>query len=260
MLSARERSVITAMSNRHQRKKQPFFTAEGLRVCREAVTRRPEWVKLALMTDAFAATAAGQAFLEDCRLRGVRSETVADNVFEPLVETETPQGVLCLCDRPPYVPAEALPKPFTLILDRVAEPGNVGTILRTAWAVGLRTIWLIKGGAEPYAPKVIRAGMGAQFALSFVSFDSLAEAKEALLALGGKQLWCTEETAEITVFDEERFTLVDSGLVIGNEANGISDTTLGTPVTIPMPGNAESLNVAQATTVFLFEAVRRKLL
>ncbi len=260
MLSVRERSVIAAMSNRHQRKKQPFFTAEGLRVCREAVTRRPEWVKLALMTEAFAVTEAGLAFLEDCRSRGVRSETVSESAFGPLVETETPQGVLCLCDRPSYAPVDALPKPFALILDRVAEPGNVGTILRTAWAVGLKTVWLVKGGVEPYAPKVVRAGMGAQFALSFVSFDSLAEAKEALFELGGKRLWCTEETAEITVFDEKRFILQDSGLVIGNEANGISDTALGTRVTIPMPGNAESLNVAQATTVFLFEAVRRKLL
>ena len=75
-----------------------------------------------------------------------------------------------------------------------------------------------------------------------------------------QRLWCTEETADISVFDERRFDLRNAGLVIGNEANGISDTTLGTPVTIPMPGHAESLNVAQATTVFLFEAVRRGLL
>ena len=260
MLSARERSIIAAMANRHLRKKQPFFIAEGLRVCREAVTRKPKWVRLALVTDDFAESPSGRVFLDDCATSGIRTESVADDVFAPLVETETPQGVLCLCDKPPYAPADTLPKPFALILDRVAEPGNVGTILRTAWAVGLKTIWMVKGGAEPYAPKVVRSGMGAQFALSFVEFESLSAAKETLFALGGKRLWCTEETAEITVFDEERFVLADSGLVIGNEANGISDTALGTPVTIPMPGNAESLNVAQATTVFLFEAVRRKML
>ena len=260
MLSSRERSIIAAMSNRHLRKKQPFFIAEGLRVCREAMTRQPKWVRLALVTADFVKSKAGQTFVENCGASGIRSEVVEDEVFAPLIETETPQGVLCLCDRPPYAPAEELPKPFVLILDRVAEPGNVGTILRTAWAVGLKTIWMVKGGAEPYAPKVVRSGMGAQFALSFVQFDSLAAAKDALFALGGKRLWCTEETAEVTVFDEERFMLADSGLVIGNEANGISDTALGTPVTIPMPGNAESLNVAQATTVFLFEAVRRKML
>ncbi|MBP5639326.1 MAG: RNA methyltransferase [Victivallales bacterium] len=259
MLSSREKSIIAAMSNRHLRKKQPFFIAEGLRVCREAVTRQPGWVRLALLTEDFAETALGQEFLAECLHNNIRSETVANDVFAPLVETETPQGVLCLCDRPSFGIPEMLPKPFALILDQISEPGNFGTILRTAWAVGLQTLWLVKGGTDPYAPKVVRSGMGAQFALSFVLFDSLAAARDALFHLGGKRLWCTEESADISVFDEKEFVMEESGLVIGNEANGISDTSLGTPVTIPMPGKAESLNVAQAATVFLFEAVRRNL-
>lgn len=260
MLTARESKLIAAMANRHARRKQPYFTADGLRVCREAVTRRPEWVECVLQTAAFAASETGRTFLQMPELAGLRVETVDDDLFRELVETETPQGVLCLLRKPPLeAEPQALPAPFTLILDRVAEPGNFGTILRTAWAVGLRELWLVKGGADPYAPKVVRSGMGAQFALRFAQFENLAAARERLLALGGRHLWCTEEQAEVSVFDEERFDLRGSGLVIGNEANGISDTSLGTPVTIPMPGNAESLNVAQATTVFLFEAVRRKL-
>lgn len=259
-LSLRESKLIAAMSNRHQRRKQPFFIAEGLRVCREAIQRQPQAVRLALLTRTYADTPQGQAFMAECGSRSVRMECVDDAVFLELVETETPQGVLCLCDKPAMDVPSVLPKPFVLILDRVSEPGNFGTIIRSAWAVGLKTIWLVKGGADPYAPKVVRSGMGAQFALSFSQFDSLADARDTLFRLGGKRLWCTEESSPVSVFDEAKFRLEDSGLVIGNEANGISDTALGEPVTIPMPGNAESLNVAQATTVFLFEAVRRKLL
>ena len=257
MLTGRESKLISAMSSRHQRKKQPYFVAEGLRCCREAVLRRPEWCELLLVTDEFADSESGRGFAALPEVSGLRLERVDGPLFRELVETENPQGVLCLMRRPEYVVPQSVPHPFALILDRVAEPGNLGTILRTAWAVGLTQLWLVKGGADPYAPKVVRSGMGAQFALELCEFGTLAEARETLFRLGGRRLWCTEEKSDISVFDEERFILDESGLVIGNEANGISDTTLGTPVTIPMPGHAESLNVAQATTVFLFEAVRR---
>ena len=257
MLSEREQRLIDSLADRDQRRKQPYFVADGLRVCREAVTRRPEWARLLVLTEAFADSPQGRAFLELPPVGRLRREVVPSAVFARLVETENPQGVACLLERPASREATELPQPFTLILDRVAEPGNLGTILRSAWAVGLRRLWLVRGGADPFAPKVVRAGMGAQFALDFAWFNSLADARERLLHLGGQRLWCTEETADISVFDERRFDLRNAGLVIGNEANGISDTTLGTPVTIPMPGHAESLNVAQATTVFLFEAVRR---
>ena len=260
MLSEREQRLIASLADRHQRRKQPYFVADGLRVCREAVMRRPEWARLLVLTEAFADSPQGRAFLELPPVGRLRREVVPSAVFARLVETESPQGVACLLERPAPREATELPQPFTLILDRVAEPGNLGTILRSAWAVGLRRLWLVRGGADPFAPKVVRAGMGAQFALDFAWFNSLADARERLLHLGGQRLWCTEETADISVFDERRFDLRNAGLVIGNEANGISDTTLGTPVTIPMPGHAESLNVAQATTVFLFEAVRRGLL
>ena len=135
----------------------------------------------------------------------------------------------------------------------------MGTILRTAWAIGLTQVWLVKGGADPFAPKVVRAGMGAQFALSLPYIDSLADAANCFKSLGGKQFWVTLPQADISLFDEQKFSFEKSALVIGNEANGVSDPSLGESVTIPMPGHAESLNAAQAATVFLCEAVRRNL-
>lgn len=260
MLTSREAKIIAAMQNRHQRRKQPFYFAEGLRVCDEALQRIPRDVELILATEDFMTSSEATDFLNTARNAKRRIEVTNTKTFSELADTPSPQGVLCLLKKPDFQAPTTLPKPFVLILDRVSEPGNFGTILRTAWAVGLKHIWLIKGGADPYAPKVVRSGMGAQFVLNFSQFDSLAEARDTLFELGGKILWCTEEKADVTVFDEQHFQLENAGLVMGNEANGISDTSLGTPVTIPMPGNAESLNVAQATTVFLFEAVRRNIL
>jgi TrmH family RNA methyltransferase len=149
--------------------------------------------------------------------------------------------------------------PFVLILDRIQEPGNLGTMLRTAWAVGLRSVWLTKGSADPYSPKVIRSGMGAQFAVEVAVVEDLAAARMLLESAGGGPLWLAIPDGGIDCF-EDGFDLRGGGLVIGNEAGGIDDLSVGRPVSIPMPGNAESLNAAQAATVLLFDAVRRGLM
>ena len=238
-ITNRLRKTLNAAASHHSRRKNDQFIAEGSRCCYEAVSRRPEWIEALFFSRSFVGTIESSAIQSKAEANNITIEEIDDKELQSLADTPNPQGVLAIIKKPQVAPPEKIVDPFVLILDRISEPGNMGTILRTAWAVGLTQVWLVKGSADPFAPKVVRAGMGAQFALSFVSFDSLAEAKETLFALGGKRLWCTEETADVSVFDEERFILQESGLVIGNEANGISDTALGTPVTIPMPGNAE---------------------
>ena len=145
--------------------------------------------------------------------------------------------------------------PCILVLDGLQEPGNVGTILRTALAVGLKEVVLTRGTADPYNPKVVRSGMGAHFKLRICQVANLQEIKDNI---SGK-LWLTTPRDGASCYDEE-FELANGALVFGEEGNGIADFSLGTKVTIPMPGDAESLNVAQAATVFLFEGVRRGLL
>ena len=98
--------------------------------------------------------------------------------------------------------------------------------------------------------------MGAQFAVETYCFDSLEEAVAHFHRLGGVDVWCAMPQAGVSIFSKE-FTPCSSAVVLGNEANGISAPQVGMHVTIPMPGNAESLNVAQAATLFIFEAVRR---
>ncbi|MBR6059337.1 MAG: RNA methyltransferase [Victivallales bacterium] len=255
----RLRKICSATANHHGRSKTDQFIAEGLRCCREAIDRRPDWLDSLLFSASFAKSSDAAQLTQLAANHKITPEIIADNDFAKLASTPTPQGVLAILNKPHVIPPEQLDDPFVLILDRISEPGNLGTILRTAWAIGLTQVWLVKGGADPFAPKVVRAGMGAQFVLTLHSFDSLAIAAQHFKSIGGQRLWVTLPKADISLFDESQFSFEKSALVIGNEANGVSDPSLGIPVTIPMPGHAESLNAAQATTVFLCEAVRRNL-
>ena len=183
--------------------------------------------------------------------------TVPDKEFNELSLTENAQGIFIVADRPVYS-RPAYSDPFVLVLDGLQEPGNMGTILRTALSVGLREIILTKGTVDPFNPKAVRSGMGAQFRQTFSQFESLSEAAEELTKLG-KKVWLTSPHDGISCYDDE-FDLSDSALVLGEEGGGISDFSTGTPTMIPMPGGVESLNVAQAATIYLFEGVRRGIL
>ena len=143
------------------------------------------------------------------------------------------------------------------MLDRVADPGNFGTILRTARAAGLHEIVIVKGGVDPFGEKSMRSGMGAQFAMGIRKYDSLADAAEQLKNLGVKTFYRTEPAGGNSVFKETDL-YQNSAVILGNEANGAAPLEGAVPLVIPMPGSAESLNVAQAGTVVLFEYVRRR--
>ncbi len=261
MLTHRQRQEISQLQSRHGRRKSDFFVAEGRRACLEALAQRPEWLDVLVCSRSFAVAADGRGLLQQAQsaATGAALEVVADREFAALAATETPQGVLCLLRRPETSVPDGVADPFVLVLDRVCEPGNLGTILRTAWAVGLSSVWLTEGSADPFAGKVVRAGMGAQFSLRLVLAGDLAMAREQLAARGRQPLYLTVPKASLSCFDAG-FSLAQAALVIGNEGDGVSDLSLGPHVTIPMPGKAESLNAAQAATVLLFDAVRRGIL
>lgn len=249
----KDAKLLANLSSRHFRKKNGLCLAEGLRCCEEALMRRPDDVRAVFCTEAFMASQNWQRL--NAAIGNARVVALADREFAELSETETPQGILAVLKIPEYTPPTAAGNPFTLVLDRVADPGNLGTILRTAWAVGLDSCWLVKGSADPFSPKCVRSGMGAQFALHIHLFDSLEEAVATAKSFAVQNVWCTMPSEGVSIFDDS-FQCRGSALVIGNEANGISHPELGRPVTIPMPGHAESLNAAQAATVFLVESLR----
>jgi TrmH family RNA methyltransferase len=177
-----------------------------------------------------------------------------DALFAQLSELKTPNGLLTLVD----VPAARIPAgqaQFALLLEDIQDPGNLGSILRSAAAAGCDAVFLSPGCADAWSPRVLRAGMGGHFGLSIAeSCDLLQVACD----FTGKLLAASLQ-AESSLFDTNlRGKLA---FAIGNEGAGLSSALLEAAqqhFIIPMPGRVESLNAAAATAVCLFEAVRQR--
>ena len=145
-----------------------------------------------------------------------------------------------------------------IVLDRLQDPGNIGTILRTADAAGYKLAILMKGTADVYAPKVVRAATGSLFRMPVVSMASAKELAE-FTGAAGKKLTATCLDARRWYYDED--LTHDIALIIGNEGNGISRDLIESSdiqIKIPMQGNIESLNAAVAAGVLMYEAMRGK--
>lgn len=186
------------------------------------------------------------------KLADVPAICLADGLFAEISPVETPSGLLALIDIP-HCPVLKHPD-FALLLEDVQDPGNLGTLLRSAAAAGVQVAWLSTGCADAWSPKVLRAGMGAHFALAVEERVNLVEKAAAFDGL----TVATSLAATRSLFDLDLTGPV--ALMAGNEGAGLSADLLAaanTQVRIPMPGNIESLNVAVATSVCLFERVRQ---
>lgn len=171
-------------------------------------------------------------------------------LFAALSPVETPVGVLGLFDVP-----RAVERAYRcgVLLENIQDPGNLGSLLRTAAAAGVEAVYLSSGCAEAWSPKALRAGMGAQFVLALHEQHDLAVA-----AARFDVVVATTLTAQRSIFDLDLTGAV--AFVFGNEGAGLSDELVqcATHVaTIPMPGAVESLNVAAAAAICLFERVRQ---
>jgi TrmH family RNA methyltransferase len=177
-----------------------------------------------------------------------------DALFAQLSELKTPNGLLALIAIP-SVKKEVAHSQFALLLEDIQDPGNLGSILRSAAAAGCDAVFLSQGCADVWSPKVLRAGMGGHFVMSLhESSDLLAVAK----SFTGKILAASLHTEKSLYDCNLRGKLA---FVIGNEGAGLSPGLLEAVqehFTIIMPGHVESLNAAAATAVCLFEAVRQR--
>ena len=187
--------------------------------------------------------------------RGVRLVEVPDSLLASVADTETPQGVVFVCRGKPLALPSALEGGRYLILDGVQDPGNVGTIWRTADAFGADGLILCNGCADPWNPKTVRATMGACFRLPV--YEAEAEALPGLLERSGLPLYATalrEDTADIRTAQLSR-----CAVVIGSEGRGISSRLLEMSektLKIPMRARCESLNAAAAASIVLWEMGR----
>jgi TrmH family RNA methyltransferase len=191
---------------------------------------------------------------------GVEWIGVSGAVLAKLADTQTPQGVVAVVERAPVSAEQFLARNgrgLVVVLDAVQDPGNVGTMIRSADAVGADGIVLGRGTADLYNPKTIRATMGSLFHLPIVEADLVAILPAARAA--GVRIVGTSLQAQRSCYETD--LTQPSWLVFGNEGQGISPEVAALvtdPVIIPMYGRAESLNVAMAATVLLFEAARQR--
>lgn len=180
---------------------------------------------------------------------------LSDQQFKALSSVDNGIGLLLVIAQP-VVAASATLTESALLLDNVQDPGNVGTILRTAAAANISTIYCSPGTAAIWSPKVLRAGMGAHFALTIHENVSLA----TLTAQAKVPVYATTLQAEQTIYEVDLSE--PAAWIVGNEGQGVSDTLLTNSVTqliIPQNLQVESLNVAAATAVCLFEQRRQRL-
>ena len=172
--------------------------------------------------------------------------------METISPMKTPQGALFLAQLPSTTPLQRLEGNRYLVLDGVQDPGNVGTIWRSADALGADGLLLVNGCADPYSPKVVRATMGACFRLPV--WETTVEELEGLLKTSQIPLYATalrEDTVDVRQADLGR-----AAVVIGSEGHGVSQALLDRAeqtVKIPMRERCESLNAASAAVVVLWE-------
>ena len=265
------RSLIESASNKkiklvrelHQRKyrnREGLFLAEGVRLSEMAV--HSDWrIEFALFTKEMAAEARGEKLLCDLEEKGCMLYEVPKALYDKVSDTESPQGVLLVMEKK-AVDLQALLQtkktPFFLVLDGVQDPGNAGTILRTADAAGADGVILLKGSVDMFSDKAVRSAMGSLFHLPIcenVEREAFIKAVEG----AGIPLFATalDETARLYT---EADLKNSAAIVFGNEGNGVSEEILlaSKKLYIPMYGSAESLNVAAASAIVIYEAVRQR--
>ena len=171
------------------------------------------------------------------------------NVIERVASTEAPQPVIAVVrQRAAQLPTGA---DFVVVADRIADPGNAGTIIRSAEASGAQGVVFTPGSVDPFNPKVVRSSAGSLFRVPVVTAE-LADVRAAGLAL-----WATSSHQGVAYTDADLTGPV--AIVMGNEAHGVpDDAPVDGWLTIPHAGAAESLNVAMATTVLVFEVARQR--
>jgi TrmH family RNA methyltransferase len=240
------------LRRRKAREKHSLFVAEGVRAVEELLRARLT-VRGALVAPQLADAPRGQALLDSLRTSGVETLELNEKDFRSAAETESPQGVLAIGEIPDRTldTLEIGAVCRLILLDAVQDPGNVGTIVRTAAALGATATIALPGTVDMWNPKVIRSSMGAQFQHPVLH----ASTEEVLqfLERSGIELWAADAGGAELPRDAAPARLA---IAVGNEGSGLSPamrTSARRTVSLPIARNVESLNVAVATGIILYE-------
>lgn len=246
---------VKKLKDKKYRNESNKFLIEGFRFVGEALQSDFE------VTLVFVSESALEKW-NDFNIRGkiskdTRVYLVSDQVLKLISSTDTPQGIVAVVNNKDIKVEDK--QGFYILVDKVQDPGNMGTIIRTAHAAGALGIIIIKGTVDIYNEKTLRSTMGSIFYVPII-YDNNLESIEILKNSGFKLVVSSLDT-------DKNFYDVDlknkSIIVVGNEGNGVSSELMemaDVKAKIPMPGGAESLNVSIAASIMMFEAVRQKLI
>lgn len=239
------------------RRKAGAFVVEGVRLVEEALAAN--WNRASLpfrfVLVSLELNERGKKLVKELAERGVEVEEVAPEILQSISETETSQGILAVLNDF-RLPIPNSPN-FLLIPDSIRDPGNLGTLLRTAAAAGVQAVLLPPETTDAFAPKVVRAGMGAHFHLPIraLSWDEIRQLVNSL----NLSVYLADMNGVVCWQTDFRLPLA---LIVGGEAEGATDSArklARSTVSIPMSGKTESLNAAVAGSVLMFEILRQRM-
>jgi RNA methyltransferase, TrmH family len=245
-LSTADRKHLQRLKTRQGRKKSDAFVCEGVRCCGELLAAQPGWIESIYISGEHPPSL-------DEALENHAIVEVSEIDLKDVSQTDNPQNILILARRPKTEWQLKENPMLTLVLSEVSDPGNMGTIFRSAWAAGNVRLILQKGCCDVFEAKCIRAGMGAQFNVPYKKMDSLQECP-----MPADRVYVTDVHDGESLYSDA-IELPGSTVVMGNEGHGLDTSRAENRLHIPMPGKAESLNVAQAAGLIIFETLRRTL-
>ena len=247
------KEITALLKKSKERKEKKAFVIEGRKMFEEICQDKTKVIKAY-----FAESYVNAGYAEEA-MKEVPYEIVADSVFNSMAETVTPQGVLAIVRMPEYSLEDMISDAGTLVLlENLRDPGNLGTIIRTAEAAGVSGVILSKESVDIYNPKVIRSTMGAVYRVPFLYVDDFLALLQELRAREVRLLAAHLKGKK--TFDKADYS-GKVGILIGNEANGLSEEAselANEKVLIPMAGSVESLNAAVAAALLMYEAFRNQ--
>ena len=246
---------IKKLKEKKYRDEQQKYIIEGIKLVKEAIEENAKIDMIVVCEECINDGSIDKSLMYE--IAKFDCIYVSEKVFSTITDVNTPQGILAVIERKENNEIK-YDEDIIVVLDGIQDPGNLGTILRTLDSVNLKQIIISQNTADPYNSKVVRSTMGAIFRVNIVrSKDLISTLKE--MKKNKYKIMITSLDAKDTIYSADYKKKV---LVIGNEANGVSkeiQEIADEKIIIPMLGKTESLNAAVATSIILYEYVRRKL-
>ena len=247
IITSRDNQTIKEIIKLKDKKfRENSYLVEGIKQVREAIKENAKIEKIVISED----------FENKDAFKDFECIEVSTKIFRDMTDTKTPQGILAVVAKNKNKEID-YSKDFLIILDNIQDPGNLGTIIRTADSCDLGQVIVSTDTVDSYSPKVIRSTMGSSFRINVIERNLVETIKE--IKENGFEIVVTSLQTDKSIYDLE---YSKKAIIIGNEANGVRDEIMkeaDLAVKIPMLGKTESLNASIAAGVMMYEYSRQKI-